>query len=166
MVELKKLRFKNYPNPNSELNLNPDELQVVNREEEEISTPETFDYQENLDDSESDYDDIFLDTDPTKLNESLLQITQTLREFVLRRGNLNMPEVNLENLSDIPPDLRVVAYLLSQGDNRRVEDLLRTVHQNVVVNVNLSYYFKIMLIMLTFNSLLLFKLIVWDQMPF
>ncbi|KAG5899187.1 hypothetical protein JTB14_026940 [Gonioctena quinquepunctata] len=59
----------------------------------------------------------------------------------------------------------LAAYLLSQGDNRRVEELLRRWNQNVVVNVNLSYYFKIMLVMLTMNTLLLFKWIVFDRFP-
>nr|CAI5847661.1 unnamed protein product [Callosobruchus analis] len=80
-----------------------------------------------------------------------------------------LPNLNADNLDaaggDLPLDVRVMALLLSQGDNRHVEELLRTVHQNVIVNVNLSYYFKIMIFLLTFNTLLLFKWMLWDAFP-
>nr|CAH7723321.1 unnamed protein product [Callosobruchus chinensis] len=80
-----------------------------------------------------------------------------------------LPNLNADNLEeaggDLPLEVRVMALLLSQGDNRHVEELLRTVHQNVIVNVNLSYYFKIMIFLLTFNTLLLFKWILWDSFP-
>lgn len=84
---------------------------------------------------------------------------------MLPLGNYEEVPRDIPNLENIPADVRLVASLLSQGDNRNVEELLRTVQQNVVVNVNLSYYFKIMLVMLTFNTLLLFKWMIWDQMP-
>ncbi|KAJ8986136.1 hypothetical protein NQ317_005608 [Molorchus minor] len=108
-----------------------------------------------------------------KVQEVLGQISLSWRRFIgerldsmerniFRLNNGGPPEV--ENFQDAPMEVRTVAYLLAQGDNRNVEELLRTVHQNVVVNVNLSYYFKIMLVMLTFNTLLLFKWLVWDQL--
>ncbi|CAH1986041.1 unnamed protein product [Acanthoscelides obtectus] len=80
-----------------------------------------------------------------------------------------LPDLNGDDIEaaggDLPVDVRLIALLLSQGDNRHVEELLRTVHQNVIVNVNLSYYFKVMIFLLTFNTLLLFKWMLWDTLP-
>ncbi|KAJ8972037.1 hypothetical protein NQ314_000420 [Rhamnusium bicolor] len=110
-----------------------------------------------------------------KVQQALDQISYSLGQFMTERGNSmqrnifrlnNGAPLDIPNVQDIPLDVRMMAYLLAQGDNRNVEELLRTVHQNVVVNVNLSYYFKIMLVMLTFNTLLLFKWMVWDQLLF
>nr|XP_023018758.1 uncharacterized protein LOC111507645 [Leptinotarsa decemlineata] len=110
-----------------------------------------------------------------KVQEALDQISYTLGNFLRDREHLFM-ERNIFSLNnrgigvdapdeDLPLDVRLAAYLLSQGDNRRVDDLITRLNQNVVVNVNLSYYFKLMLVMLTVNTLLLFKWIIWDHFP-
>lgn len=67
---------------------------------------------------------------------------------------------DVQNTENLSPQDALVPQLLSQGDNRNVEEILRT----VVVNVNLSCYFKIMLFMLTVNTLLMFKWIIWDHL--
>lgn len=154
MVEIKRLRFQNFPKYNVEGDFD-DELEAELEEALEVLHPDVeFDDTEN-EQYEQVNEQLLIVQAHNDLQWALSQISDSLKQFVMQHP------LDTQNMDD--QDMRLVAWLLSQGDYGRLEDLLRTVRQNVVVNVNLSYYFKVMLIMLTFNTLMIFKLFIWDQ---
>ncbi|KAJ8957376.1 hypothetical protein NQ318_004855 [Aromia moschata] len=188
MVEINRLKVQKFPEISDVESLDgvPSRLLIeFEGYDSDDELYEVIDFETEVDDNELDrisnnsedsYSSIAIATDfesLTKFKDVLDRISSSFRQFMRERvesmeRNIfrinNGAPLEVPNLQDIPLDVRMVAYLLAQGDNRNVEELLRTVHQNVVVNVNLSYYFKIMLVMLTFNTLLLFKWMVWDRL--
>ncbi|KAL3274605.1 hypothetical protein HHI36_015986 [Cryptolaemus montrouzieri] len=104
-------------------------------------------------------------------NERITEMTERLLLIRRRRQILNNlsfhspPNTNVtpQELNEDNQDENLeIADLLGQGDNRTLENFWRNFNQNIVVNVNMSSYFKIMMIILSLNSLLLFKILAWD----
>ncbi|KAJ8923137.1 hypothetical protein NQ315_001691, partial [Exocentrus adspersus] len=190
MVEIRRLRFRGFPSISNTSTDIPEEVPLrllSDYESNDSDVEEVYEIVENdsvqrdLEYFSGNYHN-FIDSDVfprtgtdleivNKVQETLQEICISLGQFVNDRLGLvmerNIFRINngAPNLENIPLEVRTLASLLAQGDNRNVEELLRTVHQNIVVNVNMSYYFKMMLVMLTCNTLLLFKWILWDQWP-
>ncbi|CAH1142416.1 unnamed protein product [Phyllotreta striolata] len=92
-----------------------------------------------------------------EMNRNIFSLTNRGIEDPQEQDNL------IPDTADLPEYYRTAASILSQGDNREMENFLMNVNRNVVVNVNMSFYFKIMILLLTVNTTLLFKWIIWDQ---
>ncbi|CAH1108986.1 unnamed protein product [Psylliodes chrysocephalus] len=179
MVEIRKLRLavEDCFEPSQEPTLFDADL--FDRTEEDYEfMPALEDFEEEEDDDDTDN---FMKNiiSLRKIQDALDHIEFTLSEFMIKKrftfmdrnifslNNRGMRDQHQEDPlledPDLPENLRRAAFIMSQGDNRQLEDLIRTVNQNIVVNVNMSFYFKIMILMLTANTVLLFKWIIWDQ---
>lgn len=68
--------------------------------------------------------------------------------------------------SEVPAELEDLAYLLgAQGDGSLVGNDQEQRATNIVVNVSFSHYLKLAILLLTVNTLVFFKLLVWDHLP-
>lgn len=68
--------------------------------------------------------------------------------------------------SEVPAELEDLAYLLgAQGDGSLVGNDRDERATNIVVNVSFAHYLKLAILLLTINTLVFFKLLVWDHLP-
>lgn len=147
-----------------------DEIGGIEVEEKDVLPREPIEITDNS--QTTDLGNAEIDVSSDDQNERISQMSERLLLIRGRRQILNNfsfrlppdlrllhPEINDVNLQD--ESLRL-AYLLGQGDNGVLENTWRNFNQNIVVNVNMSSYFKIMMIILSLNSLLLFKILAWD----